>query len=417
MPAAYTHYWSGSTLKPESEGLPFSHTAGNLFVRSGVTVGDRVFGITVRKGTPLLIGGMTLSRPPITYEEAQKLLPYEPWEANEHLIAERSTASSMSCNRVIPWDVVRRLRFDTSNGEIALKFLTNTQLDHQTLRGVRKLTQASAAELERLLQATYPPPTPDRAPRPAGKDDTWGRIWAELREGLHRQPDCREHPNLRCVLTYSQGAVNDIISVTKDGIQVRSHRTSRVDSIPVSTFRVWWDHLLQHGSAPLDPNAPDCPRSDRAVLVGAIMARCLPNRIRHSDGRIVLLSFVESREFILPEELPINASCLEGASRTVVINAYERDPDARRRCIEAHGCRCCICTFDFGSTYGPTAEGYIHVHHLRSLSEVGKAHLVDPVTDLRPVCPNCHAVLHRQIPAFSIEEVRAFLYEQKKVKV
>jgi predicted HNH restriction endonuclease len=43
------------------------------------------------------------------------------------------------------------------------------------------------------------------------------------------------------------------------------------------------------------------------------------------------------------------------------------------------------------------------------LSEIGGEYIVDPVADLRPVCPNCHAVLHRRIPAYSIEEVRVFL--------
>ncbi len=63
----------------------------------------------------------------------------------------------------------------------------------------------------------------------------------------------------------------------------------------------------------------------------------------------------------------------------------------------------------FGAVYGPVADGFIHVHHLRPLSQAGGAHAVDPVEDLRPVCPNCHAVLHRRAPAYSIEEVKAFL--------
>ena len=45
------------------------------------------------------------------------------------------------------------------------------------------------------------------------------------------------------------------------------------------------------------------------------------------------------------------------------------------------------------TTNGREAEGYIHVHHLRGLSDVGGEYVVDPVNDLRPVCPNCHAVL------------------------
>jgi 5-methylcytosine-specific restriction protein A len=115
-------------------------------------------------------------------------------------------------------------------------------------------------------------------------------------------------------------------------------------------------------------------------------------------------------EVPLPEEItPTPVPLVEGASCRVLVNAYERNPEARRRCLEAHGTRCCICGFSFGAVYGEVAEGYIHVHHLRPLSEIDGEYVVDPVADLRPVCPNCHAVIHRRTPPFSIEEVRAFL--------
>jgi hypothetical protein len=113
--------------------------------------------------------------------------------------------------------------------------------------------------------------------------------------------------------------------------------------------------------------------------------------------------------FTLPDEVSPAKGVVEGAIRTITVNAYERDPAARSQCIAAHGRNCCVCGFSFAARYGPVADGYIHVHHLRPLSEVGGAHVVDPVEDLRPVCPNCHAVLHRRIPAYSIEEVQAFL--------
>ena len=99
----------------------------------------------------------------------------------------------------------------------------------------------------------------------------------------------------------------------------------------------------------------------------------------------------------------------EGSMRQVTVNAYERNPRARRLCIAAHGTSCCVCEFDFGAVYGPAAEGFIHVHHLRPLSDIAEEYQVDPVNDLRPVCPNCHAVIHRRTPPYSIEEVRAML--------
>ena len=116
--------------------------------------------------------------------------------------------------------------------------------------------------------------------------------------------------------------------------------------------------------------------------------------------------------FSLPDEVTDLVALVEGSVTQVTVNAYERDPEARRRCIAAHGTICCVCGFCFGAVYGPVAEGYIHVHHLLPLSEAGGAHTVDPVVDLRPVCPNCHAVLHRRVPAYTIEEVRAFLRYQ-----
>ena len=115
----------------------------------------------------------------------------------------------------------------------------------------------------------------------------------------------------------------------------------------------------------------------------------------------------------LPEEVSGTPALSEGAIYRVTINAYERNPEARRRCIEAHGTRCCICGFAFGAVYGELAEGYIHIHHLRPLSAGGGEYVVDPVEDLRPVCPNCHAVLHLGGECREIEEVRELVQRNR----
>ena len=115
------------------------------------------------------------------------------------------------------------------------------------------------------------------------------------------------------------------------------------------------------------------------------------------------------REVVYPDELRGGTKFREGAVLQVLVNAYERDPDARLACIENYGTSCCICGFNFGQAYGPKVEGFIHVHHLVPLSEARGEYTVDPIADLRPVCPNCHAVLHYNTRAYSIEEVRALL--------
>ena len=104
---------------------------------------------------------------------------------------------------------------------------------------------------------------------------------------------------------------------------------------------------------------------------------------------------------------------VEGAKYRITVNAYKRDPRARPLCIDEYGPMCIICGFSFGAVYGSVGEGFIHVHHVRPLSEISGEYEVDPVADFRPVCPNCHAVLHRRTPGFSIEEVRAILNHEK----
>jgi len=118
-------------------------------------------------------------------------------------------------------------------------------------------------------------------------------------------------------------------------------------------------------------------------------------------------------EFRLPDEVADGTTYTEGSVCQVKVNRYERDPQARRACVAAHGTRCSICGFDFGSTYGPEANGYIHVHHLRPLSEIGREYIIDPVNELCPVCPNCHAVIHMGGQCRSIPEVKKLLKRQK----
>lgn len=133
------------------------------------------------------------------------------------------------------------------------------------------------------------------------------------------------------------------------------------------------------------------------------------------DGEVItemeLLRRMQATEavFVSPDEVASEATLSEGAVCTVTVNAYERDREARRQCIVAHGTTCCICGFNFGAVYGPEAEGYIHAHHLRPLSESGGRHVVNPVEDMRPVCPNCHAVLHLGGKCRTVEEVRQML--------
>lgn len=111
----------------------------------------------------------------------------------------------------------------------------------------------------------------------------------------------------------------------------------------------------------------------------------------------------------LPEELVATQgeTFTEGAKRQIIVNAYERNPNARHKCIQILGSKCIICGFDFGAYYGPDLEGKIHIHHIKPLHLIDETYEVDPEHDLVPVCPNCHMVLHsKQGGTYSVEEVQ-----------
>lgn len=117
----------------------------------------------------------------------------------------------------------------------------------------------------------------------------------------------------------------------------------------------------------------------------------------------------DSVDILLPEEISETEGSYEGARKQISVNTYERDRTARDKCLQHHGTSCAVCEKDMSEIYGPVATGLIHVHHLKPLSEIKEDYRVNPIADLRPVCPNCHAVIHRGKPVYKIEEVKGFL--------
>jgi 5-methylcytosine-specific restriction protein A len=109
---------------------------------------------------------------------------------------------------------------------------------------------------------------------------------------------------------------------------------------------------------------------------------------------------------VLAEEIAAAERFWEGALRRITVNAYERDPSARKACIAHFGAACSVCGFDFAARFGDLGAGFIHVHHTRPLSEVARGYAVDPSRDLVPVCPNCHAMLHQRTPPLSVADLR-----------
>ena len=116
---------------------------------------------------------------------------------------------------------------------------------------------------------------------------------------------------------------------------------------------------------------------------------------------------------LLPVEESIDDSDVqgfpEGAKLKIEVNRYERDRRNRVAALAIHGHKCMACDKNMSDLYGSIAEGLIEVHHVVPVSEIGAGYIIDPKSDLIPLCPNCHSVAHRRSPPYSIEELQNLL--------
>lgn len=119
---------------------------------------------------------------------------------------------------------------------------------------------------------------------------------------------------------------------------------------------------------------------------------------------------VPVRQIDYADEIDKTKTFREGTTKQVKVNVYERNTEARAICIKKYGASCSVCGFDFGKKFGEIGAGFIHVHHLKPLSEIRKGYKLNPIEDLRPVCPNCHAMIHQRKPIpYTVEELKAIL--------
>ncbi|MFN4852977.1 MAG: HNH endonuclease [Bacteroidota bacterium] len=97
---------------------------------------------------------------------------------------------------------------------------------------------------------------------------------------------------------------------------------------------------------------------------------------------------------------------IEGSATQVTQTRYERNIYARKECLKHYGYSCSVCDFNFERFYGSLGYKFIHVHHLTQVATIKQEYKVNPIQDLRPVCPNCHSMLHKQNPPLTIDELK-----------
>ena len=137
---------------------------------------------------------------------------------------------------------------------------------------------------------------------------------------------------------------------------------------------------------------------------------------RSSRGRSNAPTIKKTVVHLIPEEVNSPRSYVEGGSVQLYVNGYERNRKARDECVRHYGYICQVCKGDLAAVYGELGKNYIHVHHLKRIAKRGGRYTLDAISDLCPICPNCHAMIHRKDPPYSVAELQAILEEVERTR-
>lgn len=155
--------------------------------------------------------------------------------------------------------------------------------------------------------------------------------------------------------------------------------------------------------------------------------KCVVFPLDQTVGRVDDLSEPAVRWSILMTGLPLSLLTLvplyddlssetEGAKNIQQSIRYERSRVNRAICLDKYGYTCQACGMNFEERYGLLGKEFIHVHHIIPVSELGENYALDPLTELVPLCPNCHAMVHRVDPPMPIEQLRLIISENNSKK-
>jgi 5-methylcytosine-specific restriction protein A len=164
------------------------------------------------------------------------------------------------------------------------------------------------------------------------------------------------------------------------------------DHLPDTT----WQNLEIECHAPISRHADN---DEQVEIVSGVVGQCLA----------LSLLGLDTEAFQDPAE-----SAPEGARTTVTANRYERSPRNRRVCINHYGLSCWVCDLDFSEIYGPLGDGYIQVHHMVPVAEMGPGYRPDPVMEMVPLCSNCHSMIHKGEPLLHPVELRELIGKDPK---
>jgi 5-methylcytosine-specific restriction protein A len=94
----------------------------------------------------------------------------------------------------------------------------------------------------------------------------------------------------------------------------------------------------------------------------------------------------------------------------------ERNHSNSKKVKDLKGYICEACGFDFKNFYGDIGEGFIEAHHNTKLADLpeGKRIKLDYEHDFSVLCSNCHRMVHKKNPPYTVLEIQEKIRKGKK---
>ena len=113
----------------------------------------------------------------------------------------------------------------------------------------------------------------------------------------------------------------------------------------------------------------------------------------------------------IDDSVPIQT---EGTKQDIQSIRYERNHINRLLCLRKKGYNCTVCGMNFEDVYGIIGRHFIEVHHTTPVSVMGEGYVLDIDRDLVPLCSNCHSMIHKKFPPYSVDELRNIMMACKE---
>lgn len=130
--------------------------------------------------------------------------------------------------------------------------------------------------------------------------------------------------------------------------------------------------------------------------------------MQHGVGLILSLLTIED----IGTEESLSPADGEGTKYHVLSVRYERNPINRKLCLYKKGYNCSVCGTNLYEIYGEIGKDFIEVHHTTPVSMMGNDYKLNIDRDLVPLCPNCHTMIHRKNPPYTVEQLKSYCEDQ-----